>query len=201
MKNKQGNILNDHQRKGSKFIPPGAQIGKIEEISYVNQIFPEIIWMGLLNKREGYRDGVRIVEFMAKRLSEMKNTDEYFNFSLTSSYTQLDAELKMKIVDELKKEQLLPALQKSLAPLTCLYERFPMAFIGPPDEHYSRATLINILKNCISECMDRTSQPGVVMQSLVLYIRGITGHLCFSEGIEPPDLDKILTDFDSEEGN
>ena len=199
MKKKKENILGDHKKVGSIFIPPMGQLGMIE-VSYVNQIFPEIIWMGLLNKREGYHAGIRIVEFMAKRLSEIKTTEKFLNFSLASSYAKLGAEQKTQIIDELDQKQFLSTLQKSLAPLTCLYEGFPMAFIGPPEEHSSRDTLINILKKCISECINKYEQPGMVMQASIMYIRGITGGLYFTNNIKPPNLDKIITDFDSEEG-
>jgi hypothetical protein len=199
MKNKKEKILKDHKKVGSKFIPPMSQLG-MTEVSYVNQIFPEIIWMGLLNKREGYHKGIRIVEFMAKKSVEIKSTEKFLNFSLASSYTFLGVEQKYLLVDELKKNNYLQVLQKSLAPLTCLYEGFPMAFLGPPTDHCSKETMLTIFKECISACISKYEHPGMVMQANVMYIRGITGGLYFTNNIKPPNLEKILTDFDSDEG-
>lgn len=189
----------DHKKDGSSFIPPMSQLG-LSELSYVNQIFPEIIWMGLLNKREGYHAGTRIIEFMAKRLSQIKTTKKFLNFSLASSYGKLSTDQKTQIVGELDQKQFLSILQESLAPLTCLYDRFPMAFIGPPYEHINRDTLLNFLKECISECINKYEQPGMVIQASVMYIRAITGGLYFRNNLKPPNLQKIITDFDSEEG-
>ena len=199
MEKKKGKILGDHKKVGSKFIPPMSQLG-MTEVSYVNQIFPEIIWMGLLNKREGYHTGIRIVEFMAKKSVEIKNTEKFLNFSLASSYTFLGADQKIQIVAELEKNNFLQVLQKSLAPLTCLYEGFPMAFLGPPADHNSKETMLAIIKECISACINKYEQPGMVMQATVMYIRGITGGLYFTNNIKPPNLEKIITDFDSDEG-
>jgi hypothetical protein len=198
VKNKK-KVLGDHKKVGSKFIPPMCQLG-MTEVSYVNRIFPEILWMGLLNKREGYRTGIKIVEFMAKRLSELKTSEKFLNFSLASSYMDLSDKEKSQIVDHLNNEKFLSILQQALAPLTCLYDGFPMSFIGPPIEHIGRDTLIKILKTCISECINKYGQPGMVMQASVMYIRGITGGLYFANGMKPPDLEKIIKDFDSEEG-
>lgn len=199
MRSKKEKVLEDHKKVGSKFIPPMAQLG-MTEISYVNQIFPEILWMGLINKREGYRNGIKIVEFMAKRLNEIKTSEKYINFSLASSYRKLGKEQKEQIVADLKKERSYSIIQQSLAPLICLYDDFPMAFLGPPIEHIDKNTLIKVLKDCISECINKYEQPGMVMQASVMYIRGITGGLFFAKGMEVPDLDKIVNDFDSEEG-
>jgi hypothetical protein len=57
MSNKKKIILGDHKKVGSKFIPPMAQLG-ITDVSTINQIFPEIIWMGLLNDSYGYREEI-----------------------------------------------------------------------------------------------------------------------------------------------
>lgn len=199
MKTKKEKILEDHKKVGSKLIPPMAQLG-MTEISYVNQIFPEIVWMGLINQREGYRSGTKVVEFMAKRSNEIKTSEKYINFSLASSYGKLGEEQKTQIVADLKKENIYSIIQQSLAPLTCLYDNFPMAFLGPPIEHIGKDTLIEVLKACISKYINKYEQPGMVMQASVMYIRGITGGLFFAKGLEVPDLDKIINDFDSEEG-
>ncbi len=199
MEKKKSKILEDHKKIGSKFIPPMCQLG-MTEVSYVNQILPEIIWIGLLNRREGYHAGIRIVEFIAKKAVEITNNEKYMNFSLASSYTELGTDQKKIIVDEMEKENLLSILQKSLAPLTCLYEGFPMAFIGPPAEHSSKETMSKIIKECISDCINKYKQPGMVMQATVMYVRRITGGLYFTNDVKPPNLEKIITDFDSDEG-
>ncbi len=200
MEKKKKKILGDHKKVGSKFIPPLCQKLSLTEVSYVNQIFPEIIWMGLLNKREGYHTGIGIVESLAKKSVEIKNTEMFMNFSLASSFTKLGANEKKQIVDELEKKNLLSVLQNSLAPLTCLYEGFPMAFIGPPAEHRSKEAMLTTMKQCISDCINKYKQPGMVMQATVMYIRGITGGLYYNKNIEPPNLEKIITDFNSDEG-
>jgi len=199
MKTKKQKVLEDHKKVGSKFIPPMAQLG-MTEVSYVNQIFPEMVWMGLINQREGVRTGIKVVEFMAKRSNDIKASEKHINFSLASSYRELGEEQKTQIIADLKKENFFSIIQQSLAPLTCLYDDFPMAFIGPPSEYISRDTLIKALKTCISKCINKYEQPGMILQATVIYIRAIVGGLVFSKDVEVPDLNKIIKDFDSEEG-
>lgn len=197
--NKKKSILEDHKKVGSRFVPPMCQLG-MTEVSYVNQILPEIIWMGLLNKREGYRVGIGIVEFIAKRLNEIKTTEKHINFSLASSYEKIGQAQKDQIMEELDKNKYLSKLQEALSPLVCLYDGFPMSFVGPPKDLISRESMLKNLKRTVSECIDKYDQPGMVIQSSVMYIRGITGGLYFNKGMRPPDLEKIITDFDSDEG-
>ncbi len=73
---------------------------------------------------------------MAKKSAEMRNAEKFINFSLASSYSFLDSDQKNAIVIEIDKKNFLPVLQKSLAPLICLYDGFPMAFIEPAVEDH-----------------------------------------------------------------
>ena len=54
-KNSKKTVLSGHKKVGSKFIPPFAQIGQFSEISYINVVLPEIIWMGLVQDTLGVR--------------------------------------------------------------------------------------------------------------------------------------------------
>jgi hypothetical protein len=55
----QQKILKDHKRIGKRFVPPLMQLG-IEEVNYINELLPEIIWMGLVFDRIDYRAGINL---------------------------------------------------------------------------------------------------------------------------------------------
>lgn len=140
------------------------------------------------------------VEIIAQKAISIKTSENFFNFSLSSSFSILNEEQQNEIVSDLKKRELLIKMQISLAPLICLYEGFPMAFLGPPPEQIKNEILINNLKQCVKKCIDKYSQPGMVIQATSMYIRGITGGLHFASHLKPPNIEKIIQDFESEEG-
>jgi hypothetical protein len=44
-------ILPGHKQIGKRFIPPMKQIPNMRQMSYVNDMLPELIWLGLINDR------------------------------------------------------------------------------------------------------------------------------------------------------
>ena len=60
-------VLGDHKRIGKRFIPPFLyQLGSLSEISWVNEIMPEILWIGLLIEHFGYQRGVELGLHLSK---------------------------------------------------------------------------------------------------------------------------------------
>jgi hypothetical protein len=175
MTGKKKKILDGHKKVGSKFIPPMLQLG-ITEISYVNQILPEIIWMGLINEKYGFRDGLDIVTKITELAFSLKETSHFVNFSLASSYNSLSEDRKRMLVEKLKATSYLDILQVSLAPIVILYCEFPLSFIGAPS-HFEQADIIQAMKTTVKNCLDKYDTPSLAIQTNVLYLRGKMGGL------------------------
>jgi hypothetical protein len=191
-------ILKDHKKVGKKFIPPMAQL-PISDVSTINQIFPEIIWMGLLNDAYGYRDGVHLSLELAKLAHTIHDSEKHVNFALSSSYEYLSEENKKKLVEELAKKNHLAKLQKSLYPLIKYYDGFPMSFLGEGEISESKNSQIQILKKTVAKHFSRYETPGLVILAAMVYIRAITGGLYFASGIEPPNFESLIRDPESDE--
>jgi hypothetical protein len=198
MSGKNKKILEGHKKVVTRFIPPMMQLG-LTEISYVHQIFPEIIWMALVNEKFGYRGGIRLIENVAKAATEVKGTEKHLNFSLSSSFSELTPATQENLLEILSNRKILLSLQQAIAPLVILYKGFPMSFIGKPNELPDNNVLINILKNSIDKYIDKYETPSLIIQSNILYIRSLTGGLHFSSHIDVPDLNIFFTDPDSYE--
>ena len=197
---KKKQILGDHKKKGSKFIPPMLQLDKMNEISYINQILPEIIWMGLLNDKFGYKKGIEVSTKLAKFASELSKSKKKITFALSSSYNRLSKKKKKLLKFRLKKENSLVILQDALKPLLILYKDFPMSFLKVSRLKEKREILLEIMKRCISRHINKYNTPALVIQANLIYIRGITGSLYFTSNVRTPDLDAILMAPESEEG-
>jgi len=194
-------ILKDHKRVGKKFVPPMIHLlGGLQEISYVHQILPETIWVGLINDELGYRAGIELCTQLAKTAKEIHQSEKFVNFALCSSYSLLTDEEKPKIIERIEHSRTFGQLRACLAPLVILYEGFPMAFLGKNNDSVNKHALIDRLKQSVARHMNKYETPGMAIQTAVIYIRGITGGLCYANDVEVPDLNAIITNPESEAG-
>jgi len=199
MAKKKQQILKDHKRMGSKFVPPLLQLKGFKEVSYINQILPEIIWMGLINDLVGYKKGVELIAQIAKDAFKLKSTEKYINFALVSNYKLLTNRSKLLLKKQLKASKTLSVIQEALAPLIKLYPSFPLAFLKEKGINEDRKKLILKIKTCTQRHFNKYDTPGLIIQANVLYIRGVTGGLYFNQKIQVPDLDTLIASPESEE--
>lgn len=199
MKTKRDTVLKDHKKIGSKFIPPLSQLGGLTEISYVDQILPEIIWMGLICDKLGYQKGVDLVARLTKVAFVLKETKKFVNFAIVSNFNLLSKDKKRKFKNKLQTENILETLQDILAPLIISYKDFPLSFLGKSNSKLDKNDLIERLKLSIERHIDKYATPGIVIQANVLYIRSINGGLFLAQNIKPPNLESIIQSPESEE--
>jgi len=193
----QQKILKDHKRIGKRFVPPIMQLD-MQEVSYLNKLLPEIIWMGLVFDRIDYGAGINLCEKIAKLAHETYASEKHANFALCSSFLRLEDRQKEELVSKLQDQKLLESIQLYLAPLIVLYDNFPMSFLGVTQNKIEKETLIKRIKEGIKRYIDKYEKPGLVLQSTTIYIRGITGGLFLNKDIEPLDLNSIINNPESE---
>jgi hypothetical protein len=99
-KQKKKGVLQDHKRVGKRFIPPFLQLPNLKDLSYVSLIFPHLAWMGLLNDRLGYKQGVNLSVELAKAAHSALGSEKHVNFALCGSYSVLSHEAKSQIIRE-----------------------------------------------------------------------------------------------------
>jgi len=203
---KKKSVLEGYKKVKSKFIPPMMQFhGEINEVSYVNQVLPEIIWMGLVSDKFGYKKCVDICTDIAQQAFELKESEEHINFAIASNFLKLSKKSRSILVDRLENKDLLKALQECLLPLLFLYDDCPLNFLEDKEMKIDKTTAVKLIKDSIFRHMDKYATPALVIQANVTYIRGVTGGLFYMEGedgrkgVKPPDLNSLLRAPGSEE--
>jgi hypothetical protein len=190
--------LGDHKKVGKRFVTPLNELG-IQGVSYYRELFPELLWMGFVRERAIQRDAAAIILELAKSADELwlAGGKPPLNFSFCSSYSRLDDSTKENLKSALSPDNLL-RLQDSLAPLNLIYLNYPMAFLGPPREPEDRDVLLSEIKRVIRKYANKYEQPGLFLQATAFYIRVSLGRV--SSHAELPDINKIFTDPESDEG-
>ena len=198
-RNRKKKILDGHKRVGKRYIPPLMQLNQVASTSYVNDMLPELIWIGLLNDKVGYIRAARILEKIFLFTEEIKDPKQNGNFALISTFNLLNDEQKNSLREKLNDEGILELLQNCIAPLTLLYENCPLSFFGPPTCLFASEELVFTIKDCVGRAIDKYDTPGIVLNGTMLLYQLVTKKIKFSSEIDLPDFDAVIDEPDSEE--
>ncbi len=200
-KQKKKKILDGHKKVGSKFIPPMNQLEMMKSYSYIDQMLPELIWIGLINDNLGFIKGARFIEKIFLAMDELKKDDHKNNYVFASAYKLLDEDNKNIVIQKLKTIDVLEDLQNFIAPLTLLYDEFPMMFIGPPSVILSQDQLIKKISVCVEKHYDKYETPGIVLNGSILLSRLVTKKIHFPSDMKLPDFNAVIDNPDSKEAS
>jgi hypothetical protein len=196
-KQSESRIFSDHKKMGKTLIPPMRQfLGDSGMISWVDQILPELIWLAVIIENLGIKRGVEIGSKIAKLANEIL-PEEYFAFA--SSFNLLDNEQKQQLVKLLEDQNYLVEVRDSLRNLLQLYPECPLKFIDNDLEQLIETKAIMDFKKILARYYNRREQPAMIIQANVVYFAGICGKLRYVSNVQVPNLEVIISDFESDE--
>ena len=198
--NSKTTILRDHKRKGKKFIPPLMQFPTNIRTGYINNMLPELVWLGLLNEQYGYVSAARIMEKIFVNAKSVTDSTQHGNFALISTYKTLKENQKRLLAQKLQEDKVSVSLRNSIGSLTLLFDNCPLSFIGPPVHHYSETNLISNLSNCIGRVINKYETPGIVLNGSILLFRMATRTLRISSEVKAHNLNAVIDAPKSDEG-
>ena len=190
-------IFSDHKRVGKTFIPPMRQyLGEQGMVSWVDRILPELIWLAVIVENLGVKRGVEISGKIAK-LANAILPKEYFAFA--SSFNLLDTTEKQRLVKLLENEDILNEVRQSLTSLLQLYPECPLKFLDNIREQPIETENVIDFKETLAKYYNRRAQPAMIIQANVIYFAGICGKLRYFSDVQVPNLEAIVSDFESAE--
>jgi len=184
--------LEGYKRQGKRFIPPMKQLPGLQEQSYVNDLLPELIWLGLIHDRRGYPFGARTLEAVVEVTKKWPQDEKPKNYAMQSAYADLEDKQKAELIDIWKRQSLFEDIQNALAPLVLLYDGFSLTFVGPPSNVISQETLIERIKQCVGKHLNKYETPAIVLHGTMLLTRLIAGTIKVSAPIAIPDLNVVI---------
>jgi len=163
-------ILEDHKKEGKRLRPPLTTIGNFVDLSWVDNIIPDVIWITLLRDKFGDKLGTKIVnEFIV--VSTKHESGKFKNYALISSFESLPSQNKDKILDDLKKKGLWSPLITGISDFLDMYPKCPLNFIRPND--YSPKVIdVKFLvryKEILWELIDKRSKKSTFTIANVVY--------------------------------
>jgi len=184
-------VLGDHKRVGTRFVPPLLQTLNLESVTWVDQILPEILWIGLLQSRLGTARGTETALRLAQAASKVG--DSLHLYALTSSYSSLTAEQRAHVLGQTRAAGLLADLMEGLWPLIRFYPQCPLSFVsdGSVQIVHDPATGLDEFKSVLLSLFDRSGVPATLMQASAVYLGFRTGKLFVMEGLSISNLAPI----------
>jgi hypothetical protein len=183
--------LQGYKREGKRFIPPMKQL-PVREQSYVNEMLPELIWLGLIHDRRGYRFGARVLETIVEVTKAWPKHDKPRNYAVQSAYEVLAPEQKTELLEALTTANVLDDIRYAVAPLVLLYDGFALSFVGPPPTVIPQEVLIQRITDCVRTHLDKFKTPGIVLNGAMLLTRLVGGTIKISGQVELPDLNAVI---------
>jgi hypothetical protein len=121
-------VLQDHLRIGKKLIPPLLSHGSFQDVSWVDFMIPELIWIALLNREYGKQRGAEITRLYIKTLIEQFPKNK-LNFGFLSTLEQLNSTELGTLHGELDRIKILPYLKSSYLGFIQIYPMCPLKFV------------------------------------------------------------------------
>ena len=187
-------VLKDHKQKGKKFIPPFIHmIGNLNEVSWVKNIIPEVIWTALIQDYHGLRKGVNLISSLASSTRNNVDGDIRGIYALISDYKDISTKEKELILDELRSKKDLEEIKCAIYSLILLYPECPLNFIFPKKLDGSEAENKNLkyLKKVLSVLFDKHSRDAIFVQATMIHLAFQSGRLHVKEGLSLAKLHKI----------
>lgn len=152
------------------------QLGALRELSWMDEILPEFVWLGLLVDRFGLRSGISILEATVVASKDVLRKDQQLWLALTSAYQSLDPDQKSTIAKSLDEANVREDLALGIAPLVVHYPECPLAFLVQ-DSPNEGSESIEKVRAVLAACMNRWSEPGTHLQIMAVYTGFIQGRL------------------------
>jgi len=186
-------ILTDHKKKGKKLIPPLAEFN-IGDYSYVTEGIPQIIWLALLNKHYGIREGTDLALKFAKLIDDLKIKKDVPYY--LSWFTNISVNDCINIKKKLIEIKVYDKMNFALSPLLNIYPDCPLNDIFS-SEIYTEDDILTIKEVLISLYQKRGKESTFALGS-VIYLMCMCKKLRLIKNSPLSDLPELI-DYPSTE--
>lgn len=179
-KGKRTPVLGDHRRVQSKLVTPfNDRFGPGREVSWINVMIPEMLWIALVQRAWGPRRGVEIITAFTRDVRASDPTRNRTIWAAAGKFSALPVGVLTRIVEDQPYKDDLCA---SLAPLNVHYPDHPMRELISPTEGGLFSKQIDSLKSLVAEQFDRSSPRATMVQATATWLAFDADRLKVSKG-------------------
>jgi hypothetical protein len=177
-------VLADHRKHGKKLIPPYVAIlGRPDNVSWINTIIPEVLWIGLLHETFGRVEGTALALKLARLADRSVGGSGASFFAATSDFSKLNVDEKTAIISGLAFSKELDRLRIALLPLLHFYPTCPFNFLSTQENPSDPSFGLDCLKRVLFDLFDKRLRRTVLVQATVVYIAFVLERLKVVKGL------------------
>ena len=163
-------VLKGHRQRGKRFIPPFLDYLNLRGISWLDELLPELIWIGLMNSKFGLKRGAELCVEVARAASAC-TTDSEGAYAFVSEYHRLQEAEQECAKRRLADSRALDPVIDGLRVLATHYSKCPLAFLWSGETHEVQDDVnLDTLKELIRELADRRGKAATFVQATAVYI-------------------------------
>lgn len=168
-------VLSDHKKVKKRLVPPfvyrlADRSILLQPTKWIDNILPEILWLGILNERYGVKNGTALALTLAKSSMSISKSSNRKFFSI-SAYEQFNPEQQDAVMGELEDSDS-ERLKQSLDILIALYPQCPLNFLygqeKPQYQNY-KSKLFDY-QEILAKFFNKHGKSTMLMQSSAVYI-------------------------------
>jgi hypothetical protein len=172
-------------------------LGTLNPVKWIDNLLPEMLWLGMLNNDHGHRRGVQLAEALAK-VADQAMAPHTKVFAIASTYSSIPSHRWTDIIRLISTDSF-EELRKTLRPLAALYPQSAFSGLWSGDQPQPHDGDIGIMRAHVGTMVNRGGRPAMLAQANAIYIAGITGKLIVNEDSMLSNLEAITQYPDTEE--
>ncbi len=176
-------VLGDHKRVKSKLITPfNDLLGPMREVSWVNTMIPELLWIALLHDSYGDHRAVEIVTAFTRTIRahspDLSDTD----WATAGKFADVPHEMLQPILSKLDTD-CAEELRVALTPLAAWYPTHPLNAIYGAGLPAAEPRMLDRLKRIVANLYDRSQRDTIMVQATAIWIAFDSGRLKVSSDL------------------
>jgi hypothetical protein len=172
-------------------------LGTLNPVKWIDDLLPEMLWLGMLNNDHGHRRGTQVAAELAQAVDRTIASEQRKAFAMTSAYSSIPSEQWPEVIRSISANAL-GELQHTLRPLVALYPRCPLKGLwrGEPPPQDDDVTII---RRHVATLVNRGCRPAMLAQANAIYIAVITKKLVIDQGSFLSRIEAITSYPDTDE--
>ncbi len=155
-----------YKRDRSIYTPPILQLGEFNGVNWLDEILPEIIWIGLLQDKFGLGLGSKLALQISETTNKLHNLNGKKQWlAPLSCYSELTENERAEIKKELTNLGHLTNYERAFGLITFLYPKFPLSFLVAENSNVKQDISVSEFKIYLSKLYDRTNFTTTFMQA------------------------------------
>lgn len=182
-------VLSDHRRVKTKLVTPfNDAFGPMREVSWINMMIPELLWIALVQQAWGPRRGVEIITAFTRDVRASDPMRDRTIWAAAGKFAALPGGVLSSIIEGRAYRDKLCA---PLAPLHVHYPDHPMHELIPSITKKHLSQDLGPLKALVGELFDRGSTNAIMVQATATWLAFDANRLKVSTGLALADFPRI----------